>query len=60
MNVIKTLKSRQAVKAPKPRNPVVVALNKKAGGSGAGAHRKSRGAERRAQRMAIRKELQSG
>ena len=60
MNVIKTLKSRQAIKVPKPRNPVVVALNNKAGGTGAGAHRKSRGAERRAQRMALRKELESG
>lgn len=59
MNVIKTLKSRQAIKVPKPRNPVIVALKNKAGGTGAGAHRKSRGAERRAQRMTVRKELES-
>ena len=60
MNVIKSLKSRQAVKLPKPRNPVIAAQTGKVGGGGAGAHRKSRGAERRAQRMAVRKELDAG
>ncbi len=59
MNVIKSLKSRQGVKLPKPRNPVIAALKNKAGG-GAGAHRKSRGALRRAQRMAVAKELDTG
>lgn len=60
MNVIKSLKSRQVVKAPKPRNPVIAALKSKLGGTGAGAHRKSRGALRRAQRMAVKKELDAG
>ena len=60
MNVIKSLKSRQGVKLPKPRNPVIAALKNKAGGSGAGAHRKSRGAQRRAKRMAVAEELDAG
>ena len=60
MNVIKSIKSRQGVKLPKPRNPVVAALKNKAGGGGAGAHRKTRGAQRRAQRMAVAKELDAG
>lgn len=60
MNVIKSLKSRQGVKLPKPRNPVIAALKNKAGGTGAGAHRKSRGAQRRAQRMAVAEELDAG
>ena len=60
MNVIKALKSRQVVKAPKPRNPVIAALKSKLGGTGAGSHGKTRGALRRAQRMAIKKELDAG
>lgn len=60
MNVIKSLKSRQSVKLRKPRNPVIAALKNKAGGGGAGAHRKSRGAHRRAQRMAVARELDAG
>ncbi len=46
---------RLMVKALKPRNPVVAALKERQGG--AGAHRKSRGALRRAEHMAVARAL---
>ena len=51
MNSARKIKLR--VTAPKPRNPLVVpAAQRKAG-----AHRKSRSAERQAQRQALKKQL---
>jgi hypothetical protein len=41
--------------APAPRNPVVAAMAHRASSQGAGRHLRTRGAERRAQRVALQK-----
>jgi len=41
--------------APAPRNPVVAAMAQRASSQGAGRHLRTRGAERRAQRVALLK-----
>lgn len=41
--------------APAPRNPVVAAMAHRASSQGAGRHLRTRGAERRAQRVALLK-----
>lgn len=51
MKTVNPLLTRLVVKAMKPRNPVFAALKERRGG--AGAHRKSRGALRRAEQMAV-------
>ena len=51
MKTVNPLLTRLVAKAMKPRNPVLVALKNRQGG--AGAHRKSRGALRRAENMAV-------
>lgn len=51
MKTVNPLLSRLVVKTMKPRNPVLMALKDRRGG--AGAHRKKRGALRRAEQMAV-------
>ena len=51
MKIINPLLTRRVIKTLKPRNHVLVALKERRGG--AGAHRKSRGALRRAENMAV-------
>ena len=51
MNSARKIKLR--VTAPKPRNPLVTAAAQRK----AGAHRKSRSAERQAQKAALKKQL---
>jgi hypothetical protein len=51
MKTVNPLLTRLVVKAMKPRNTVLAALKNRQGG--AGAHRKSRGALRRAENMAV-------
>jgi hypothetical protein len=51
MRTFNPLLTRLVAKAMKPRNPVLIALKNRQGG--AGAHRKSRGALRRAEHMAV-------
>ncbi len=51
MKTVNPLLARRVVKTMKPRNHVLLALKQRAGG--AGAHRKSRGALRRAEQMAV-------
>jgi hypothetical protein len=55
MKIINPLLSRRVIKTLKPRNHVLLALKERRGG--AGAHRKSRGALRRAENMAVLDEL---
>lgn len=55
MKIINPLLSRRVLKTLKPRNHVLLALKERRGG--AGAHRKSRGALRRAENMAVLDEL---
>jgi hypothetical protein len=55
MKTVNPLLTRLVVKTMKPRNPVLVALKERRGG--AGAHRKSRGALRRAENMAVASQL---
>lgn len=55
MKIINPLLSRRVTKTLKPRNHVLVALKERRGG--AGAHRKSRGALRRAENMAVQDAL---
>jgi hypothetical protein len=50
MKTVNPLLTRLVVKTMKPRNPVFAALKYRRGG--AGAHRKARGALRRAEQMA--------
>jgi len=47
----------KAAKAMKPRNPVLIALKNNQGAQGAGAHGKTHGALRRAEKMALSQEL---
>ena len=49
--------SRKAQKAMKPRNPVLIALKNNQGAKGAGAHGKKQGALRRAEKMAVLREV---
>jgi hypothetical protein len=51
MKTFNPLLTRLVAKTMKPRNQVLVALKNRQGG--AGAHRKSRGALRRAENMAV-------
>jgi uncharacterized protein GlcG (DUF336 family) len=53
MKTVNPLLARRVAKAMKPRNPVLAALKDRRGGSG--AHVKSRGALRRAEKMAMTK-----
>ena len=53
MNSARKVKLR--VPAPRPRNPLVPAAAQRK----AGAHRKSRSAERHAQKMALKREVRS-
>lgn len=55
MKTVNPLLARRVAKTMKPRNPVLVALKDRRGG--AGAHRKSRGALRRAENMAVAQAL---
>lgn len=48
--------TRLAAKAMKPRNPVLLALKSNQGAKG-GAHRKNQGALRRAEKMAVAREI---
>ena len=55
MKTINPMQTRLVIKTSKPRNPILAAL--KAGQCArGGAHGKSRGALRRAEKMALRKE----
>lgn len=58
MKTINPLPAWRVAKALKPRNPILAALKANLGARG-GPHGKSRGAVRRAEKMAIRKELDS-
>lgn len=58
MKTINPLPSWRVAKALKPRNPVLAALKANLGARG-GPHGKSRGAMRRAEKMALLKELQN-
>ena len=51
MRTSNPLLTRLALKTMKPRNPVLAAMKERRGG--AGAHRKSRGALRRAENVAV-------
>lgn len=51
MKTVNPLLTRLVVKAMKPRNTVLIAMKDRH--RGAGAHRKSRGALRRAEHMAV-------
>jgi hypothetical protein len=51
MKTVNPLLTRLVAKAMKPRNTVLAALKNRHGGTG--AHRKSRGALRRAENMAV-------
>jgi hypothetical protein len=44
---------------PAPRNLVVLALARRAGSSGAGKHIRSRGAQRRAESVALQKAIKT-
>ncbi|MBL8525278.1 MAG: hypothetical protein JNN20_16425 [Betaproteobacteria bacterium] len=55
MKTVNPLLTRLVAKASKPRNHVQLALKERRGG--AGAHRKSRGALRRAEHMAVAQAL---
>jgi hypothetical protein len=51
MKTVNPLLARRVAKAMKPRNPVLAALNNRRGGTG--SHVKTRGALRRAEKMAV-------
>jgi hypothetical protein len=53
IRTVNPLQTRRVAKAMKPRNPVLAALKNSQGAKGAGAHRKKRGALRRAEKMAV-------
>ncbi len=55
MKTVNPLLARLVIKASKPRNTVLAALKDRRGG--AGSHKKSRGALRRAENMAVAKAL---
>lgn len=55
MKTVNPLLSRLLQKAMKPRNTVLVAMKNRRGG--AGAHRKTHGAQRRAEHMAVQNEI---
>jgi hypothetical protein len=55
MKTMNPLLSRLLQKAMKPRNTVLVAMKNRRGG--AGAHRKTHGAQRRAEHVAVQQEL---
>jgi hypothetical protein len=57
MKTINPMLTRKAAKALKPRNPVQIALKNNQGAKGAGAHGKKHGALRRAEKMAVLREL---
>lgn len=58
MKNVNPILSRRVAKLLKPRNPVLAALKASQGARG-GTHRKKRGALRRAEKVAIRKALDS-
>jgi hypothetical protein len=60
MKSVKARLARRLAKAMKPRNPVVVALARRQGSQGAGAHRKTRKAERQAQKRSLARTLDDG
>jgi len=49
--------THKAAKAMKPRNPVLIALKNNQGAKSAGAHGKKQGALRRAEKMAMLREV---
>jgi len=49
--------THKAAKAMKPRNPVQIALKNNQGAKSAGAHGKKQGALRRAEKMAVLREV---
>ncbi|HEX4329558.1 MAG TPA: hypothetical protein VH105_22415 [Burkholderiales bacterium] len=49
--------THKAAKAMKPRNPVLIALKNNQGAKGAGVHGKKQGALRRAEKMAVLREV---
>jgi len=49
--------TRLAAKAMKPRNPVLIALKNNQGAKSAGPHGKKQGALRRAEKMAVAREM---
>ena len=51
------LLSRLTAKAMKPRNPVLIALKDNQGAKSAGPHGKKQGALRRAEKMAVAREI---
>lgn len=55
MKTVNPLLTRLVIKALKPRNMVLLAMKNRQGG--AGAHQKSPGALRRAEKMAVRRAL---
>ena len=57
MKTVNPLLTRLVMKTMKPRNHVLLALKERRGG--AGAHRKSRGALRRAENMAVAIQLRA-
>jgi len=57
MKTINPMLTHKVAKALKPRNPVQIALKNNQGAKGAGAHGKKQGALRRAEKMAVLREL---
>ncbi len=57
MKTVNPMLTRLAMKAMKPRNPVLIALKNNQGAKSAGPHGKKRGALRRAEKMAVAREI---
>lgn len=57
MKTMNPMLSRLAAKAMKPRNPVQIALKNNQGAKSAGPHGKKQGALRRAEKMAVLREV---
>ena len=57
MKTMNPMLTRLAAKAMKPRNPVQIALKNNQGAKSAGPHGKKEGALRRAEKMAVLREV---
>jgi hypothetical protein len=57
MKTMNPMLTHKAAKAMKPRNPVQIALKNNQGAKSAGAHGKKQGALRRAEKMAVLREI---
>ncbi|MDB5803254.1 MAG: hypothetical protein JWN73_576 [Betaproteobacteria bacterium] len=57
MKTMNPMLTHKAAKAMKPRNPVLIALKNNQGARGAGPHGKKQGALRRAEKMAVLREI---